>query len=157
MQKAGKVGRSRGAVDKTIHPPKFEYSPPSNAEKVMDGPLVLTPEGTCHLYVTAWSYRGKIVTFALTQTADYVEDPRNGEDHVARYDCCHSEVHKHQYYKSGKHFQNDSKEERTIIAPIDDQATSWDVVDTAYDECFDQMTNDWITNYRRWETDGRYQ
>lgn len=78
-----------------VSAPDFHYTRPVNAEKVLDNAIVLQPEGTCTLRVVAWNYRGKIVDFALTQMADEVEDPRNGDDHVARYDCCHSEVHKH--------------------------------------------------------------
>lgn len=156
MQKAGKSGRTRGAVDLSITPPKFEYRRPINAEKIMDMPMVLTPEGTCEFYAVAWDYRGKIVDFALTQIA-INEDPQKETIHVARYDCCHSEVHKHQYYKSGKHETTREDQTRTIISPIDDQNTSWDVVDKAFTECYDQILNDWETNYRRWETDGRYQ
>lgn len=139
----------------TIAPPRFEYQPPASAEKVIDNHIILTPEGTCTLYAVAWEYRGKIVDFALTQKADEIRHPQKGEDHVARYDCCHSEVHKHQYYRNGQHFKSGERQERTCIAKIDEQASSWDIVDSGYDVCFDQMTDDWESNYRRWDSDGR--
>lgn len=85
----------------SIKPDEFNYRRPASAEMVLNNHVILQPEGTCTLHVEAWQYRGKFVDFAFTQRADEVEDPQNGEDHVARYDCCHSEVHKHQYYKGG--------------------------------------------------------
>lgn len=139
----------------SITPAKFDYQAPTAAEKIIDNSIILTPQGTCTLHVVAWEYRGKIVNFALTQKADEVSHPQKGEDHVARYDCCHSEVHKHQFYRGGRHFKSGDDQERTCILKIDEQATSWDTVDAGYDVCYDQMTNDWQSNYRRWDTDGR--
>lgn len=118
--------------------------------------MVLTPEGTCTLRLRAWTYRGKVVDFAMTQMANEVEDPRSGEDHVARCDCCHSEVHKHQYYRSTRHYRTGETEQRTVIAPIDDQRTSWETVDSAYETCCDDMIDGWTVNYRRWDTDGEH-
>ncbi|QNP94248.1 hypothetical protein IA203_01280 [Corynebacterium wankanglinii] len=132
-------------------------TPAGKCRKVLDNAIVLQPEGTCTLHVVAWNYRGKIVDFALTQMADEVEDPRNGDDHVARYDCCHSEVHKHQYFRSGHHFQTGAKEQRTVIAKIESQDPSWETIDAEYDRYYDDMTESWAANYRRWDSDGREQ
>ena len=157
VQKPGKSGRTRRLVDMSANVPEFQYVRPDPAEKVLDTTIVLQPEGTCTLHVVAWSYRGKIVDFAFTQMADEVENPQGGEDHVARYDCCHSEVHKHQYYRNGQHFQTGEKETRTVIAKIESQETSWETIDSEYDHCYNDMTESWDVNYRRWDSDGREQ
>lgn len=139
----------------SIRPEPFTYERPVGADVVMDQPVILTPEGTCTLHVKAWAYRGKTVDFALTQMADEVEDPQSGEDHVARYDCCHSEVHKHQYYRSGRHYKTGETEARTTICPIDKKETSWATVDESYFDCYDQMVDSWQVNYERWASDGQ--
>lgn len=154
VQKPGKIGRHRGLVDMGARPEEFVYRRPQGAE-VYPHELVLFPGETCSLHYTQWVYRGKIVDFAITLYTNEFEDPQGSEAHVARYDCCHSQVHKHQYYRSGSHYKTGEPEQRTVIAPIDDPATAWDIVDSAFDSCLDDLAGNWQVNYGRWDTDGR--
>lgn len=95
------------------------------------------------IYVKQWYYKGKTVDFALTHR---IEETPGEYEHVMRYDCCHSEVHKHQYHRKRGEI------DRKVIAPIDHQDTSWAVVDSAYDQCQDDAFDNWHEHYRRWNS-----
>lgn len=126
----------------TAQSPTWKYKPPSGADLVLDTRITLGSEAPGQsVYVVQWQYRGKTVNFALTQQLE----PSAGKyAHIARYDCCHSEVHKHQYHKGSK------QETRTVVAPISDPKTAWETVDAAYETCYDQMFDGWHENYRKW-------
>lgn len=138
----------------SVQPEPFDYQPPALAE-LYEHDMVLFPGETCSLHCKQWTFKGKVVNFALSLRVLDATKSKNPNGSVARYDCCHSEVHKHQFYRSGKHYKTGEPEQRTVIAPIDDPKTAWDTVDKAYDSCYDDIAGNWETNYRRWDTDGR--
>lgn len=149
MQKPGKSGRGRGLADMSgsdqgAQADAWEYKRPGGAELTLDMPITLGHEAPGQsVYVVQWTYRGKVVDFALTQR---IERTAGTYEHIARFDCCHSEVHKHQFREGGRELQ------RTVVAPINDQSTSWDLVDEKYEECSADMFDRWHENYRRWKS-----
>lgn len=142
MQKPGKSGRNRGLVDGTIYPDtdSWHYKRPHAAEMEQDGRYTLSPTGHS-MHVVQWCYKGKTVDFALVQQ---VEEVAGNLQDVAKYDCCHSEVHKHQYHRDRGQIQ------RNVIVRLSDDNHSWEKIDRAFDECYEQMLNYWDENYRRW-------
>lgn len=137
-QKPGKSGRTRGLVDMTVEPAAYLYRPPSNAE-----PLEYRSDlGEGSLLIVRQSiYRGKVVDFAFTQCPPGTD---GHEPHVYRIDCCHGEVHSHQYFRNG------DEERRTVIQSITDRRTAWETVDTAFYECNDRIHASWHANFERW-------
>ena len=119
----------------------WEYERPANATLVMDAPVYVAEDPSQFVYVKQYTYRGYTVDFALSHVVELEE----GNSDVARYDCCHSEVHRHQFHKSGEELR------RKVIAPIRDQRTSWSTVNAVYDECYDDMIEGWEHHYRRWD------
>ncbi|WP_146237497.1 DUF7718 family protein [Georgenia satyanarayanai] len=120
--------------------PEAQYKPPpESACDVQVLPIELTETDRLHIRMAI--YRGKIVDFAIMQLS--VRD--DGEEvHVARIDCCHGTVHRHQYDRRGR----DVYERREIVAiPATD---GWEVVDAAYAEASETMFNEWEENLRRW-------
>lgn len=136
-----RVAANRRLVDMSEPPTSNDtYTPPPEAAcDVQEFPAELTD--TDRLHIRMVSYRGKIVDFAIMQLTT---DPAGVEYHVARIDCCHGTVHRHQFDRKG----NDVYDRRVIVAiPA---TNGWDVVDAAYADAFDAMFNEWEENLRRW-------
>lgn len=140
MGKTPKKVSARRLADMGTEPvPESPYVPPPAAACSEDVfPVMITEADRFHVRLR--SYRGKIVDFAITQltTVDGV-----GEVTVARIDCCHGSVHRHQFNREG----DDIYDHRVIRAiPL----KGWDVVDEAYTEAYETMFNEWDENLRRW-------
>ncbi|MFF9393243.1 DUF7718 family protein [Streptomyces griseoluteus] len=119
----------------------------------MEKPYVPPPREVCTvetfpIYITADDrltikqhvYKGKIVHFAIMQ------DIREGDiwHHVARIDCCHGTIHRHQYNRAG----DDIYDSRVITEiPADN---GWSVVDAGYQVAQDAMFDEYEENLRRW-------
>jgi len=135
-----RYGRPRDTVDMAVQPASYEYRPPEGREcEDYEVPL----GGRHSLHITQCWYHGRVVWFAITQR--YLE--AEGEySHVYRIDCCHGEVHSHQYFR-------DSDEQRRVtIERITDRSTAWDTVDRLFDHCNDLVISDaWEERVRVWE------
>lgn len=120
--------------------PTIQYKRPERAELVFDGPIALDGHGHS-IYQKQWVYKGKVVDFSLSHR---FEEVAGHYTFVARYDCCHSEVHKHQMYRSGK------EETYKPLKRLDDPNTAWEDVDSAFPVACDDAIDSWEENYRRW-------
>jgi hypothetical protein len=122
-----------------IRPDERYTPPPAEACErfVFDFSL---PEAGHVLKVRILTYRGKVVDFAVTQIlfdgADWVN--------VARIDCCHGYIHRHQFDRDG----NDIWDHRKIMDIPHENG--WEVVDRGYEEALDVMQNEWEDNLGRW-------
>ena len=130
-----------GVVNVDLTPEQGSYKPPVNSEKhettwLLGGGHKLY--WRTHYHPSRWS----IVDFAFTQ----IHPDREGEEaHVARIDCCHWEIHKHQYYRSGKHGSY------TPICPFT-QDNAWDTMDSKFTDCHSEMMNGWQDHLERWDS-----
>ncbi len=86
--------------------------------------------------------RGLFVDFAIQQLYIY-ED--GGETEVARIDCCHGIIHRHQFVKSTGEDIYDRRPIATIPA-----ADGWQVVHHGYDEAYEIMLSEFNENEKRW-------
>jgi len=130
--------RSRVA-DMTVVPK--QYKPPSSPPAVeMNFPIELTD--TDELRVRRLMYREKVVDFAIMQIV--WEDGERAE--VARIDCCHSMIHRHQFTKDGRDLY-DHLEIKSIPA---DGGDRWNIVHAGYFEALAAMQAEWADNLRRW-------
>lgn len=123
--------------------PVKEYQPPPTwICDVFEHPNEVAPNQ--QIFVRQYIYKGKVVDFAIVQQTLIEGEWRD----VARIDCCHGTVHRHQYGSDGKQVG----EPRVIRQiPTDD---GWNAVDGTYDEADAVMFNEWRDNLRRWR-DGR--
>lgn len=138
--------KPRKVVDMAVEPAKFQYVPTEESiETIWDISL-----GACDLYVREARLGGLIVDYALNQrwaTHDEVADGIQLD--VARIDCCHSEVHRHQFYKAG---QEDPKYEVLVsLKGCASDAEAQDMVNASYQESYDRMINNWEDYLERWE------
>ncbi|MEV0006068.1 hypothetical protein AB0H28_27815 [Micromonospora sp. NPDC050980] len=92
---------------------------PPAEEELIDADLA---EGHRIIMRPRW-YKGRIVDFALQQLTQR-EDGEWAE--VARIDCCHSTIHRHQFTFDGKDLYD-----HRVIQQIPKEG--WDVVNAAYD------------------------
>ena len=100
---------------------------------------------TDELHVRQVWYRDKIVDFAIMQLV--WED---GERvHVARIDCCHSMIHRHQFNQAGEDVFN----HRQITAIPPDAGNRWSIVHAGYYSALGTMYEEWADNLRRWRDD----
>lgn len=119
---------------------KIYKPPPPGACEVMVYPVEITP--TDRITVRQHIYRGKVVDFAIMQ------EVREGEiwHHVARIDCCHGTIHRHQFTRDGQDIYG-----HRVIREITGLAgEGWDVVDDTYDMAQEAMFNEYEDNLRRW-------
>lgn len=130
----------RGLADMSAEVSELEYRPPpKTACDERQWPQYLTEVDRLH--IRTWRYRGRIVDFAIMQIIEV-----DGKDvHVARIDCCHSIIHRHQFDKAGVDLYD-----HRVIVPIPHE-DGWDVVDAGYAAATDVMFNEWEENLRRWK------
>jgi|GEM_PF-1320882 len=133
----------RKLPDMGMTPPRRPYErPAASISAVVDfSPILLEGEHLQQLHIRQWTYRGKIVDFALvhTVTIDGVEAT------VARIDCCNGSIHRHAYLQDG----TDVLDHLPIRELWDDDDT-WEIVDQEYGLCWDRMIDEAEMNYRRW-------
>lgn len=112
------------------------------------------PEGACEVEVVPvdlsetdqfvlrlQSHKGRIVDFAVVQRT---RDGGSWFD-VARIDCCHGTIHRHQFDRQG----TDVYDQR-VIKEIQGEEP-WKIVDEGYTEAYEMMFNEWEDNLRRWQ------
>ena len=137
---ANNSGKRRGRVTDMATVPK-QYKPPACPPAVeMNFPIEITE--TDELRIRQLIYREKIVDFAIMQLVR--EDGLRSE--VARIDCCHSMIHRHQFTKDGKDLY-DHLEIKAIPA---DGGDRWNVVHAGYFDALAVMQEEWAENLRRW-------
>lgn len=86
-------------------------------------------------------YRNKIVDFAIMQLH---AEATASQGQIARIDCCHGTVHRHRFDKQGR----DILDGRVICnIPVD---TGWSVVDSLFQQCWDQMVSQAAENLKAW-------
>ncbi|MDV7197041.1 hypothetical protein R4172_05645 [Rhodococcus kroppenstedtii] len=141
--------KHRNLADMTVEVTRLEFERRPEAVLAIDSPIYLSVEGDV-LHQKEWHYRGQVVDFALNHyvTAHHPENPGEGTADVARIDCCHSEVHQHQFYRSGR------SQDRSVIQTLHDLPTleeAESVVCACYDDCYLEMANDWPNHLDRWK------
>ena len=131
----------RGRVkDMNIPVQEPRYRPPAVPPAIPTVyPIELTPED--RLVVRMSCYRGKIVDFAIMQ------ETWGGDmwTPVARIDCCHGTIHRHQFDQAGVDVLD-----HALICDIPAQGDSWGVVHRGYDDALTTMMDEWEDNLRRW-------
>ncbi|MBY4214605.1 hypothetical protein HQO42_23080 [Rhodococcus fascians] len=141
---------TRKLVDMAELPPKLVFERRTDAELVMDSPIHLSDDGDV-LHQREWHFRNQVVDFALMHylTGEHPENPASDASaDVARIDTCHSEVHQHQFYRSGK------PQNRQVLVPLHDCASLEDAekaVNDCYDDCYLDMVGDWQDHLDRWK------
>lgn len=140
--------KRRNLVDMTSVPEKFEYVVSEDALEGLDYSVPLG--GGTVLQVRTMERDYKVVDFSLNQFVEpeYEGNYSGRNVDVARIDCCHSEVHRHQFYRDG-HPQN-----RYVIHDLKcepDHENAENVVNRCYDSCYEEMTDNWESHLERWE------
>lgn len=120
------------------------YQPPScpPAEETVY-PAELSPTDALRIRIRI--YKGQIVDFAVTQVTKH----DNGWAIVARIDCCHGTIHRHQFNRAGVDMLD-----HELITPIPTGDSSWAVVNDGYESAYTALFDEWESNLRRWH-DGR--
>lgn len=143
------MGKSKGRrqerrlVDMATIPKDYKPPPvPPAVELNFKAEITETDE----LRIRQVVYTEKIVDFAIMQLH------WEGQCHhqVARIDCCHSMIHRHQFTRDG----HDLYDRLQIKAIPADGGTRWNIVDAGYHEVLALMYDEWEDNLRRWR-DGR--
>jgi hypothetical protein len=136
----GQGGKFKGRLaDMASKPEPAEYRPPpTSAGDVLEWPIILSP--TDVLLVRQHVYRKKTVDFAFMQLH------HDGEQHeVARIDCCHGVVHRHQFNRDGVDVMD--RRPIQVIPP----ASGHDTVNALFDVCYGRMMEEYEENLRRWK------
>lgn len=136
--------RRHKLADMTITPPPEPHYVPPGLDVAIQTvtPIDITRED--QMVVRQRFYRGKVADFAICQKVRV-----NGKwVDVARIDCCHSTIHRHQFNQEGI----DLYDHRVIIEiPA---VEGWNVVDAGYDNAYNVMLNEWDQNLERWRNGG---
>lgn len=136
--------RRQKLADMTIFPPpEAQYVPPGLDVCTQSvTPIDITAED--QMVVRQRIFRGKVADFAIAQK---VRVGGRWVD-VARIDCCHSTIHRHQFDQAGV----DVYDHRVIIEiPA---VEGWYVVDAGYDNAYSVMLSEWDQNLERWRNGG---
>ncbi|MBO0868731.1 MAG: hypothetical protein J2P15_09225 [Micromonosporaceae bacterium] len=143
------TGKSRGGrfarrlADMAIHPAQRGYRPPP-ANQCFTGTYTIWPMGTqndVHAVAVRYAvYQGLYVDFSLNQIC--VVDGISRA--VARIDCCHSTIHRHQFNQEGTDLLRGE-----VICEIPAEG-GVKVVHNHYQPCLDIMDDEWEDNFRRW-------
>lgn len=104
-------------------------------------PITLSVNERVTLRLRFW--RGRTVDFAVM--LEVVEDGSDEWCEVVRVDCCHSQVHRHQFRRSGQ------PETRTLIAEIPaDPENAWTLIAREYDTAHRDLISRWDSFVRTW-------
>lgn len=139
MTKGDPLASRRRLADMSQPQTPFEYSPPVGGDT---HEYVIQLEDEHQLHVRMNVYRGNVVDFAIVQLFIGSEFPVE----IARVDCCHGEVHMHQF---GRRLGEVS---RTVIERIPEDEP-WKTVDRLFEACNDEWNSAeaWERRYRSWE------
>lgn len=127
----------RGSIaDMNGYGPQKAWEPPPLEECDPEDVVPIPLNETARVTERFLRKDGRIVDYALMLDAR-----QDGEDwsEVARIDCCHAEVHIHQYYRS-------RPGTRDVIRPIRSQEDVEDSVDSSLDLIF----GNWDRMIRKW-------
>ena len=116
-----------------------EYIPPKGGEEITY-PVSLDEHHS--LTVRQLHYRKMVVDFAIMQHY-HLYDEHPPED-VHRTDCCHGEVHHHQFFRNG------TTEDRRVVLRIPVE-NGWETVDRLFVECNDLAVNEYMDRLARWK------
>lgn len=139
---ANSSNQRRGrVVDMSATEPRH-YKPPACPPAVESNfHLDITEDNMLHVRYQVW--RDLITFFAIMQL---VLD--EGEwKHVARIDCCHDMIHRHQFVRSDG---RDIFDRQKIVTIPWDGGTRWNVVNSGYHDALGVMYEEWEENVRRW-------
>lgn len=140
--------RPRKLADMSVQPSQFVYERRPEAELTIDAPILLSKEGDV-LHQREWTFRGRIVDFALNHylSDNHPENPGDQTVDVARVDTCHNEVHRHQFYRCGR------QDHRAVIKNLADAGSLEEaekIIADCYDPCYLDLANNWEENLSRW-------
>ncbi|ORL83885.1 hypothetical protein [Prescottella equi] len=133
----------------TIFPEAKPYTRREDADLTMDNPIHLSTDGDV-LHHKEWTYKGRLVDFALNHyvTKDHPDNRKSCTDDVARIDTCHSEVHRHQFYRSGKPQNREVIKDLHGFASLEEAEKA---VGLCFEECYFSMADDWQAHLDRWK------
>jgi hypothetical protein len=122
-------------------PPKEIYDAPFEADEMPVWGEFFDPDERNRTLVRIWLYRGLIVNFVLCQ-----QTLRRGRwIEIARIDCCHGEVHRHDVDEHGRRLAK-----RILIREIPPGEAGWKVVEEEYETARLNMERSWEDRLRRW-------
>lgn len=126
----------------------FVYMPSVDAVDGVDYPVLLG-DG-CMLSIRTRELDSRIVDFALNQyvTRDYPANYSNQNHDVARIDCCHSRIHRHQFHRDR------AQSPQEVIADLSQSPSQLEAeltIHSHYDECYLLMIDNWELYLERWE------
>ncbi|MCD2158125.1 hypothetical protein LQL77_31015 [Rhodococcus cerastii] len=141
--------KERKLVDMATAVPALTFERRPEAELVIDNPVYLSIDGDV-LHQKEWHFRGKVVDFALMHylTDRHPDNYLSASADVARIDTCHSEVHQHQFYRSGR------PQDRRVIRPLqhlESLEEAENAVCDCYDDCYVEMADEWEGHLDRWK------
>lgn len=131
----------------TIPPPpdpKYLLPDPEECED-KTWPVGLDPYNELRARFVLWQER-LIVDFAINQVT-LIED---GWSDVARIDCFHGVIHRHQFQRGST-----ATIARVEFVKIPTDESGWAFVDSWYDQALKMMEDEWEQTLRRWNRDGR--
>ncbi|MEJ4100414.1 hypothetical protein V5S96_08610 [Corynebacterium mastitidis] len=141
--------KHRNLADMSTPPPTFTYTP-READQTVATPIDLA-DG-CELTMRESYRKGLIIDFSLNEhiNSHHPRYPYVHNHDVARIDCCHSEVHRHQFYANG-----DEDPKYYVIRSLTDcpdQQTAEKVIDECYDHCYSMIMSNWEAHLERWDS-----
>lgn len=126
----------------------FEYVVHEDAVEGLD---FVAPLGDGTSLAIRTMERGKLtVDFSLNQIVDedFVANHDRVPADVARIDCCHSEVHRHQFYW---HKKTQNREVIRDLRGERNQKSAEQAVNNCYDQSYSIMMQNWELYLERWE------
>lgn len=140
--------KNRKLVDMTIEPDCFEYERRPEAVAEVDQPIYLSKYEAMHQ--CEWHYQGLVVDFMYNHFVrpDHPDNQKSCKQDVARIDTKHSEVHKHQYFRSGK------EQDRIVLVPLQEVSSIGDAeeaIDQCSEACYRDMAENWELHTARWK------
>ncbi|WP_035875861.1 DUF7718 family protein [Kitasatospora cheerisanensis] len=143
---ANNGGKRRGRVVDMSAGEPAHYKPPPCPPAVESNTRIEITD-TDELRIRMQVYKDLITFFAIMQM---VWDDGEWKE-VARIDCCHSTIHRHQFVlPDGR----DIHDHQLIVEIPPDGGERWSVVNDGYHKALAVMYEEWETNVQRWR-DGR--
>lgn len=141
--------KPRNLVDMSEIVQEFEYVPTSTPDRVDEYPIILSAE--TELMVREVHANGRVVDFSLNYfaTTDHPLNEKDANCDIARIDCCHSEVHRHQFYRT----RGEDKKYIVIksLKGLTCREEAEREVHSCYDDCYEMMLDNCENYLERWE------